>query len=127
MPQPATKEDDCMKRTHLHNFIQDSRGETLVEVMVAFIVLMIVIATFTASINSASAAVNNSKDIRQRSDSDYVTLHESLNTENLTHSIGTKSSDPSSPTTITITGTDGNITLSAYKYRAGETDYWVFR
>ncbi len=122
------KEDDhCMKRSVIRNFIQENRGETLVEVMVAFIVLMIVIATFTASINSASAAVNNSKDIRQRSDSDYVTLHESLNTENLTHSIGTKSSDPSSPTTITITGTDGNITLSAYKYRAGETDYWVFR
>lgn len=116
-----------MKRSVIRNFIQENRGETLVEVMVAFIVLMIVIATFTASINSASAAVNNSKDIRQRSDSDYVTLHESLNTENLTHSIGTKSSDPSSPTTITITGTDGNITLSAYKYRAGETDYWVFR
>jgi len=116
-----------MKRSVIRNFIQENRGETLVEVMVAFIVLMIVIATFTASINSASAAVNNSKDIRQRSDSDYVTLHESLNTENLTHAVGSKSTDPSSPNTITIQGTDGSITLSAYKYRAGETDYWVFR
>ena len=116
-----------MKRTHIQNFIHDNTGETLVEVMVAFIVLMIVIATFTASINSASAAVNNSKDIRLRSDNDYVALHDSLNTENLTNSIGSKSTDPSAPNTITIQGTDGNITLSAYKYRAGETDYWVFR
>ena len=110
-----------MNKRYNGNFIRDNKGETLVEIMVAFIVLMIVIAAFTGAVNAASASLNNSKDIRQRSDNDYVALHDCLN------SIGTKSSDPSSPTTITITGTDGNINLEAYMYESGETVYWVFR
>ncbi|MBO4610390.1 MAG: prepilin-type N-terminal cleavage/methylation domain-containing protein [Lachnospiraceae bacterium] len=116
-----------MKRRHSDNFILNNKGETLVEIMVAFIVLMIVIAAFTGAINAASASVNNSKDIRQRADNDYTALHESLNAENLSHSVGSNSKNPSSPKTFTITGTDGDITLKAYQYESGETVYWVFR
>ena len=116
-----------MKRSHSDNFILNNKGETLVEIMVAFIVLMIVIGAFTGAINAASASVNNSKDIRQRADNDYTALHDSLNDENLNHSVGSNSKNPSSPKTFTITGTDGDITLKAYQYESGETVYGVFR
>jgi hypothetical protein len=116
-----------MKKRQIRNFIHDNSGETLVEIMVAFIVLMIVIGAFTGAINGASAALNHSKDIRQRSDNDYTALHDSLNDENLNHSVGSNSKNPSAPKTFTITGTDGDITLSAYQYESGETVYWVFR
>jgi Tfp pilus assembly protein PilW len=116
-----------MNKRYNGNFIRDNKGETLVEIMVAFIVLMIVIAAFTGAVNAASASLNNSKDIRQRSDNDYVALHDCLNTENLNHTPGSGSKNPSAPKSFTITGTDGNINLEAYMYESGETVYWVFR
>lgn len=116
-----------MNKRYNGNFIRDNKGETLVEIMVAFIVLMIVIAAFTGAVNAASASLNNSKDIRQRSDNDYVALHDSLNAENINHTPGSGSKNPSAPKTFTIAGTDGNITLNAYQYESGETVYWVFR
>lgn len=122
-----TGNNTCMKKRTPFNFIRDNKGETLVEIMVAFIVLMIVIAAFTGAVNGASAAANNSKDIRQRSDNDYAALHDLLNDENLHHSAGSNSKNPSAPKTFTILGTDGDITLNAYQYESGETVYWVFR
>ena len=116
-----------MKNRHMNNFIRNDRGETLVEIMVAFIVLMIVIAAFTGAVNAASASLNNSKDIRQRSDNDYVALHDCLNAENINHTPGLSSKNPTAPKTFTVTGTDGDITLNAYQYESGETVYWVFR
>ena len=107
------------------------RGETMVEVMVAFIVLLLVLALLTTAINSASAAQMNSIDTRRTTDSDYKALHETINAENVTYadpstdSVGnSREKNESDP----ITCTDGTtIKLTAYKYTSGDTVYWVYR
>lgn len=107
------------------------RGETMVEVMVAFIVLLLVLGLLTTAINSASAAQMNSIDTRRSTDADYQALHATINSENVTNtdpstdSLGnSREKNESDP----ITGTDGNtIKLTAYKYTSGDTVYWVYR
>ena len=108
------------------------RGETMVEVMVAFIVLLLVLALLTGAINYASSAHMNSIDTRRASDRDFKQLHEVINNEDVTHS--DPGTDPSggtrekNDTDTPIVGTDGNgITLTAYKYESGDSVYWVYR
>ncbi|MBP3754123.1 MAG: prepilin-type N-terminal cleavage/methylation domain-containing protein [Lachnospiraceae bacterium] len=108
-------------------FINDNRGETLVEVMVAFIVLMIVVAMFTGAINFASATINNSIDIRRTADEEYENFREELSKEKKTNSPSTTMRTPEAPVTITIPGTDTSHDLTAYQYRSGDSVYWVFR
>lgn len=116
-----------MKRNRSENFIHNNNGETLVEIIVAFMVLLIVVALFTASINSASAAVNNSTDIRRTSDREYSAYRSGLANEmkNPSYTNPLKTGQP--PVEITVTGTEGNITLSAQQYSSGDSVYWVFK
>ncbi len=108
------------------------RGETMVEVMVAFIVLLLVLALLTTAITSASAAQMNSIDKRRTTDADYMSLHTTITTENVTQTPPTtdasgnvREKNESDP----IACTDGTteIKLTAYKYVSGDTVYWVYR
>ena len=127
-----------MNRKKSENIINSNRGETLVEVMVAFVVLMIVLAMFTASVNAASASVINSIDIRRISDNEYTGLRKIMAREDRENSPITFNGNAGSETpgrtgvtsgdSITLKGTDGSdITISAVQYRSGDTVYWVFR
>ena len=121
--------------TH-ENIIANNRGETLVEVMVAFIVLMIVLAMFSNTINFGSSAVMHSIETRRTSDNEYIRFHEILSQESRSSSTIEYRND-SNPATIDCgkTGTtkslkdstDNDIGLTAYQYRSGDTVYWVFR
>ncbi len=121
-----------MMKSYYRKMNISDKGETMVEVMVAFIVLLIVLALLTGAINYASSAQMNSIDTRRTSDDDFKKLHEVINTENNTHS--DPATDPAGGTRekndidTPIVGTDGNpITLSAYKYESGDSVYWVYR
>ena len=124
-----------MKKSRFDNFIQNNSGETLVEIMVAFIVLMIVIAMFTGVVTSASAAVNNSIDIRRTSDHEYTDLHNELNKEASNVSpayISPLYQNLAKPAAFTNTAavtdaSDTTISLTAYQYKSGDTVYWVFK
>ncbi|MBP5554540.1 MAG: prepilin-type N-terminal cleavage/methylation domain-containing protein [Lachnospiraceae bacterium] len=105
----------------------DNRGETLVEVMVAFTVLMIVVAMFTGATNFASATINNSIDIRRTADEEYENFRKELSKEKKTGSPSTTMRTAESPVSVTIAGTDGNHDLIAYQYKSGDSIYWVFR
>ena len=111
-----------MRSDNLRNFIKNDSGETLVEILVAFMVLIIVVAAFTGAVNSASAATVNSIDRRRTYDSEYSGLRQKLSEEDTPGNKGTGLS-----TSTTLTGCDGNITLTAYQYTSGGTTYWVFR
>lgn len=126
-----------MNNSHLENFICDNNGETLVEVMVSFIVLMIVLAMFSGSIASCSSAINHSIDIRRTSDNEYKDFHSYMIEEGLTEDkhtadlwnrvslteskVETILKDPGNP------GTSTTITFTAMKYESGDTVYWVFK
>jgi len=132
-PQADTPEDkQRMNGQKYNNLIGNNKGETLVEVMVAFIVLMIVLALFTGTINFASATVNNSIDIRRRSDSEYTALHSELSREaqdasyvSPLNTSNTRSVSLSDPGAVTDPGVSASLT--AYQYKSGDTVYWVFK
>lgn len=107
--------------------IKNNRGETLVEVMVAFTVLMIVVAMFTGATNFASATINNSIDIRRTADEEYENFRKELSKEKKTNSPSTTMRTAQSPVSVSISGTDGNYDLTAYQYKSGDSIYWVFR
>ncbi len=115
-----------MNRLHSDNFIHNDKGETLVEIMVAFIVLMIVIAMFTGAITSAGSAVNYSIDIRRTSDKEYIDFHTALNEEKQTNTVSSMRV-PDVTKSYVVSGTNGDITVTAYQYKSGDTVYWVFR
>lgn len=117
-----------MKRKTYANFIRNNSGETLVEIMVAFIVLMIVVAMFTGAVNFASATINNSIDIRRKSDSEYSALCTELNKESRNSSYVSALLQPGMKKETDVTATDGStVTLTAYQYISGDTVYWVFK
>ena len=116
-----------MKINRSENFIRNNNGETLVEIIVAFMVLLIVIAMFTATINSASAAVNNSIDIRRSSDQDYSSYRAGLANEIKDSTYINTQKTGHAPVDITVSGNGGPITLSAQQYNSGDTVYWVFK
>ncbi len=117
-----------MKKIFLFNFIRNNSGETLVEIMVAFIVLMIIVAMFTGAVNFASSAINNSTDIRRTSDREYSELRTELNKESRNSSYVSALLQPGIKSETTVTATDGStVTLTAYQYKSGDTVYWVFR
>ena len=118
------------------NIIKNNKGETLVEVMVAFMVLLIVLAMFSGVINSGSAAIMNSIDIRRTSDNEYIELRKTLAKEARESTPQAYTSAPGSMgsgrtgtiKSITIQDVSGNdIPITAYQYRSGDTIYWVFR
>ena len=131
-----------MNRFHSDNFIHNNYGETLVEIMMAFIVLMIVVAMFTGAITSAGTAVSHSIDIRRISDQEYSNLHEYMNEEKRTSVTETRN-DPKWINIVQRTDTSNNIvfststavtdptsipaSLTAYQYKSGDTIYWVFK
>ena len=109
--------------------IMNNSGETLVEVMVAFVVLMLVLAMFTASVNAASASITNSIDIGLRkilAQEDRENTPVAFNGNPGSETAGR--TGVTSGDNITVTGTDNsNITINAVQYRSGDTVYWVFR
>ncbi len=122
-----------IEKKNFKNLIADNKGETLVEVTVAFMVLLIVLALFTGAINSASASVNNSIDIRRTSDEEYSGLcamksEEDTSTAKLPGSNGTGiTSSQSIQGTKEVGGVKEQINLTAYQYQSGDTVYWVYR
>ncbi len=125
-----------MNGSRFKNIISSNSGETLVEVMVAFVVLLIVLAMFSGSVASCSSAINHSIDIRRTTDSEYSDLHSYMIEKKLPddrHSpdiwnrvriAGSDSrtiqSDPAHPDASSV------ITFTAVKYSSGDTIYWVF-
>ena len=109
------------------NFTRDDRGATLVEVMVAFIVLMIVIAMFTGATDSASAAVTNSIDIRRSSDNEYEAYRKEL-TKHTRDNTYVSPMETGLTNNVSVTLIDGSAKdITAYQYKSGDSVYWVFR
>ncbi|MCR5634005.1 MAG: hypothetical protein K6F90_01700 [Lachnospiraceae bacterium] len=99
--------------------ITDNRGETMVEVMVAFIVLLMVLAIFGNSISATGEAEKYANEIRQESYEGMKKLKEHL----------VKGSDTASRTTneksASVTGT--TLTIKAVQYKTSDNlIYWVF-
>ena len=116
-----------MNMNNPDKFIRDNRGESLVEVMVAFIVLMIVVAMFTGATRAAGAAVTNSIDLRRTYDSEYENYRKELGKKYRDASY-VSSMETGSTKDIPVTLTDGTtLNLTAYQYRSGNSVYWVFR
>ena len=120
------------------NIIRNDRGETLVEVMVAFIVLMIVLAMFSSTINFGSSSIMHSIETRRVSDNEYIAFRNALAKESRSNTVNyDHDSDPDTIDCVrtsteakeeTISTTDGlNVKLTAYQYKSGDTIYWVFR
>lgn len=117
-----------MKIFHSENSIShNNKGETLVEILVSFMVLTIVLAMFAGAITSASAAGENSISKRRVSDDEYENLHQLLLSEEFSDTPGSKSTGVKKETTITGADPSVTYTLTAYKYESGETVYWVYR
>ena len=106
----------------------NNSGETLVEIMVAFIVLMIVIAIFTGAISAAGSSLNQSIDSRRTTDDNYKALHTALEAESVR---GAGCDASVTPKTATINSADNrtgaDISITAYRYTEGDTVYWVYR
>ena len=126
-----------MNKSRSKNIIRNNSGETLVEVMVSFIVLMIVLAMFSGSIASCSSLIYRSVDIRRTSDNEYIDFHDYMIEEKLSNgnpqpselSARVSHGDPV-PYTFHAERNNSNsaeITLTAYKYQSGDTVYWVFK
>ncbi len=117
-----------MKTFRFENRIShNNKGETLVEILVSFMVLTIVLAMFAGAISSASAAGNNSISKRRTSDHEYEDLHQMLLSEEFSDTPGSKSTDIKKQTTISGADPSVTYTLTAYKYVSGETVYWIYR
>ena len=137
MRPPAMRDDsNQMNRSVSNNIIIDNSGETLVEVMVAFIVLMIVLATFSDSISFASSSITYSIDLRRTSDNEYIDFHSFMvaekrtSTEQATTLLDNRVTKTANTETVTIPAIDSSnpdITLTAYQYKSGDTIYWVFK
>ena len=116
-----------MKKKTFKNLITDNKGETLVEVIVAFMVLLIVLALFTGAINAASASVNNSIDIRRTTDEEYSSLCAMRSQEDTDSSKAPGSNGTGLTASENVQGTKEQLTLTAYQYQSGDTVYWVYR
>jgi len=118
-----------MNKNLRNNIISSgNRGETLVEVMVAFTVLLIILALFAGAINSASAAQMSSIDARRTADNAHFELRGKIHSESITPGASAGDSSTGESRSVSLTGTDGsNIELKAYKYTGGDSVYWVFR
>ena len=119
-----------MNKFRSENIIHNNSGETLVEVMVSFIVLMIVLAMFSGSIASCSSAINHSIDIRRTSDEEYKDFHsymieEKLSEDKHTTDLWTRVSSLADPKDHA--DAINTITFTAKKYESGDTVYWVFK
>ena len=100
--------------------IADNRGETMVEVMVAFIVLLMVLAIFGNSISATGQAEKYANERRQEADGGMRQLQEHLH----------KGQDSAAKTTNEKTATvkDTTLTIKAIQYKTSDDDliYWVF-
>lgn len=106
---------------------KNNHGETLVEILVAFVVLTIVLAMFAGAISSASAAGNNSISKRRGSDKEYEELHQVLLNEEFSGAPGSSSTGTKKESDLTGGDDSPVYNLTAYKYISGDTVYWVYR
>ena len=106
----------------------DNKGETLVEVMVAFIVLITVLALFTGAVTFASSSVTQSINKRRTTDDGYTALLQKIAGEP-TPGAACDPSTVSDDYSIAIeqNRTGHEIVLNAYQYTENGTVYWVYR
>ena len=95
-----------------------NKGETIVEVMVAFMVLMIVLLLFGNSILAAGEAQKYAIDIRKEADNGMIELQKIKYVSTDAPEKGTKD--------ITVSGLTGEP-IRAVKYEtSNQLTYWVF-
>lgn len=99
-----------------------NRGETIVEVMVAFMVLLIVLALFGNSILAAGEAQKYAIDTRREFDQGMIQL------QNAVYQSGTepKATKTENLKEATVHGLDSEHAVKAVKYTTGDLTYWVF-
>ncbi|MCR5127384.1 MAG: prepilin-type N-terminal cleavage/methylation domain-containing protein, partial [Lachnospiraceae bacterium] len=95
---------------------QRNKGETIVEVMVAFMVLLIVLAIFGNSILAAGEAQKYAIDTRRKADQAMIDL------QSYKYEDGSGSEDR----VVTVEGLEEEYAVKAVKYTAGDFTYWVF-
>lgn len=100
--------------------IKDNRGETMVEVMVAFIVLLLILAVFGNSISATGEAERFANEKRQEADEGMKQLHGKLSKDENT---ATKTSNEK---TATVTGSSVTVKAVQYKTSGDGLIYWVF-
>lgn len=108
----------------IHNHKKGNRGETIVEVMVAFMVLLILLAFFGNSILAAGEAQKYAIDIRREADQGMRQLQSKIYGGN---EPGAEAA-PASAKQAFVEGVDNANAIKAVRYTAvnGELTYWVF-
>ena len=109
---------------NIRKYIRGSRGETIVEVMVAFMVLLIVLAIFGNSILAAGEAQKYAIDTRREADLGMRQLQSKIYGGNEPGAVAA----PASTKQAAVEGVDEENAIKAVKYTAvnGELTYWVF-
>ena len=107
---------------YIRNQIMGNRGETIVEVMVAFMVLLIVLAIFGNSILAAGEAQKYAIDTRREADNGMKALQIYGGDEPGAEIV------PDSSKQASVEGVDEENVIKAVQYTAanGELTYWVF-
>lgn len=109
---------------YIRNQIMGNRGETIVEVMVAFMVLLIVLAIFGNSILAAGEAQKYAIDTRREADLGMRQLQSRIygGDEPGAEIV------PASSKQASVEGVDEENVIKAVQYTAanGELTYWVF-
>ncbi|MCR5128063.1 MAG: prepilin-type N-terminal cleavage/methylation domain-containing protein [Lachnospiraceae bacterium] len=103
---------------------KDDRGETIVEVMVAFIVLLIVLMVFGNSILAAGEAQKYAIETRKEADQGMLQLQKKR------HENGSGAKETGVSKTAVVEGLDQEYAIKAVQYESDVTDgkltYWVF-
>ncbi|MCR4793261.1 MAG: hypothetical protein K5871_10955 [Lachnospiraceae bacterium] len=110
------------------NFISNNKGETIIEIMVSFMLLLIALAMFTGAITFAGSSSSNSIDMRRATDNDYTNVRTLVEEEDSVITIMPGDNSTGAAKVTTLTDTDGNpVLLTAYRYDSGSTVYWIYR
>ena len=95
-----------------------NKGETIIEVMVAFIVLLIILAIFSDSVSAAGAAQQYAAEKRAEADMGMRQLQHAL------YGSGTNAARTGQVKTENLSG--GTLTAVQYKTEDRGCIYWVF-
>ena len=103
--------------------LKDTSGETIIEVLVAFILLSIILLVFSQGLASATTAGANAKKNRDSSDSSMIKLQQKLVSTNPNASETDKNISVNQETSIIL----GTGSITAYTYTIDGNTYVVYK
>ncbi|MCR5598050.1 MAG: type II secretion system GspH family protein [Lachnospiraceae bacterium] len=109
-----------VKMNGIHDRLKKNKGETMVEVMVAFIVLLLVLALFGNSIAATGDAGNYARDKRIEYDTAMQQLQKTL------YNGGSGCVTTGARVDSSVTGVGYSVTARQYRCTESGCIYWVF-